>query len=222
MNTRSILLLALAAVGVGAVWLLARSGILPAPSWASSPGVRSSSPAPESVPAGRVPAPSGQDSSTAAAPRGESAVALPEGQEAAPPEARAPARPLGGASQAVFSAPAESGAVLPEPIVAEPLARNALRLVGKDPAAEAIWERAINDPGLPANARSDLIEDLNDEGFPDHRDLTAADIPLILARLRLIERLSPLAMDDVNVAAFAEAYKDLLAMLARLRGVTAR
>jgi hypothetical protein len=220
MNTRSIPILALVGAGAVAAWLLVHGGVLPAPFWAPSPGVRSSSPAPES--ARGAPAPSDPDATTPATPRGEPAAALPAGQEATRQDARVPQRHPEGASQAVFSAPAEAGAALPEPIVAEPLARNALKLVGKDPAAEAIWERAINDPGLPANARSDLIEDLNDEGLPDHRDLTAADIPLILARLRLIERLSPLAMDDVNVAAFAEAYKDLLAMLARLRGVNAR
>jgi hypothetical protein len=104
-----------------------------------------------------------------------------------------------------------------EPVIDEAMARAALRAVGKDPAAEAIWRRAINDPGLPRGVRSDLIEDLNDEGYADPDHLTQDDLPLILARLRLIEELSPLAMDEVNAAAFAEAYKDLLDMLARLR-----
>ena len=76
---------------------------------------------------------------------------------------------------------------------------------------------AIDDPGMPEEARSDLIEDLNEEGYTDDRRPRAADLPLILARLRLIERLAPHAMDDVNAAAFAEAYGDLIDMVVRLR-----
>ena len=43
------------------------------------------------------------------------------------------------------------------------------------------------------------------------------DAPLILARIRIIEHNLPNAMDTVNADAFAEAYKDLQDMLARLR-----
>jgi hypothetical protein len=93
-----------------------------------------------------------------------------------------------------------------------------LRFVGKDPAAEALWIEAIDQRERPEEERSDLIEDLNDEGVPDEvADVTPADVPVLLARLRLIERLAPRALDDVNAAAFAEAYKDLMNLVVKLR-----
>jgi len=66
------------------------------------------------------------------------------------------------------------------------------------------------------NQRKNLIEDLNETGFADPRNLTAADLPLIESRIALIEQVANDAMDDVNSAAFDEAYKDLLNMRARL------
>lgn len=109
---------------------------------------------------------------------------------------------------------AQPRATKAEPGIPEALARVALRFCGIDPAAEETWTRAINDPQLSEDARSNLIEDLNEDGFPDPSHMTRADIPLILERMRLIERLAPHAMDEVNAAAFREAYKDLVNMLA--------
>jgi len=105
-----------------------------------------------------------------------------------------------------------------DPHVPEQLARVALRFVGIDPAAEAIWARAINDADLSEDARSNLIEDLNEDGFPDPSNIVPADLPLVLKRLAIIERMAPSAMDEVNAAAFQEAYKDLVNMLVRLQG----
>ena len=97
-----------------------------------------------------------------------------------------------------------------------PEARIALMFVGEDEEAEAVWNDAINDPSLSPQERQDLIEDLNEDGFPDPKHLTEDDLPLILSRLALIEELAPDAMDDTNAAAFAEAYKDLSNMLERV------
>jgi hypothetical protein len=94
-------------------------------------------------------------------------------------------------------------------------ARRALSLVGIDPEAEAVWVDAINDPSRTAHERQDLIEDLNEDGFPDPKHVTVDDLPLIESRLSLIEQFAPDAMDDVNAAAFAEAYKDLVNMYGR-------
>jgi len=96
-----------------------------------------------------------------------------------------------------------------------PEARDALCRVGFDPAAEVVWLGAINNQGLPAEERKDLIEDLNEDGFPDPRNITPADLPLIMSRIALIEELWPAAMDDVNAEAFREAYKDLVNMYFR-------
>ena len=92
----------------------------------------------------------------------------------------------------------------------DPVARVALSLVGMDPDAEDYWFAAINDLSLPAHERQDLIEDLNEEGLSDPEHPTIDDLPLIFSRLELIETIAPDAADDVNAAAFMEAYKDLL------------
>jgi hypothetical protein len=103
-----------------------------------------------------------------------------------------------------------------EPIIPVPIARAALGLVGVDPEAEEVWYWAINDPTLSADDRKNLIEDLNEDGFPDPKHITIDDLPLILSRIELIEEIGPDAMDDTNAEAFAEAYKDLVNLLARL------
>ena len=121
------------------------------------------------------------------------------------------------ASRGRLTASAADDAAGDEPLVANVLAREALRLVGVDPDALVIWRRAINDPRLPAGDRSDLIEDLNDEGYDEQDAFTQADLDLILARLRLIEQEMPFAMDDTNAWAFTEAYQDLLGMLVKAR-----
>ena len=95
-------------------------------------------------------------------------------------------------------------------------ARVALGKVGTDPEAEAVWISAINDPNLPAKQRKDLIEDLNEEGFANPKQLTGADLPRIENRLALIEELAPEALDQTNADAFQEAYKDLKNMQSRL------
>jgi hypothetical protein len=108
-----------------------------------------------------------------------------------------------------------ANAVNEEPAIPLPVARFALSYVGMDPDADEVWAAAINDPRLPPDARKDLIEDLNEDGFPDPKNLTADDLPLIVSRLALIEELAPDAADEVNAEAFAEAYKDLLNMFLR-------
>ena len=98
----------------------------------------------------------------------------------------------------------------PKEPVKDPVAREALSFVGADPRAEEYWFAAINDPGLSAHERKDLIEDLNEDGLPDPKHPTADDLPLIVSRIRLIEAVGMDAMDKVNADAFQEAYKDLV------------
>jgi len=98
----------------------------------------------------------------------------------------------------------------------EPLVRAALAYAGMDERANQLLQTAINDPNMPADARRNLIEDLNETGFNDPGNLTAADIDLIRKRIALIERLAAGATDPVNIRAFQEAYKDLNNMLNRL------
>ena len=75
---------------------------------------------------------------------------------------------------------------------------------------------AINDPSLSANARQNLIEDLNEDGLSDPRNPTLLDdLPVIKYRIELIEYLAPYAMDKVNADAFDEAHKNLVNMANR-------
>lgn len=97
------------------------------------------------------------------------------------------------------------------------LARESLQLVGVEYDATAFWAQTVNDPDQPAEIRRNLIEDLNEDGFPDPKHITEADLPLIESRLNLIGRMSASPIDDVNAAALAEAEKDLLNMLAKLK-----
>ena len=69
---------------------------------------------------------------------------------------------------------------------------------------------------LTKDQRSNLIEDLNEEGFPDRKNLSATDLPLIENRLALIEQPASSSADEANAAAFKEAYKDLVNMRDRV------
>jgi hypothetical protein len=100
----------------------------------------------------------------------------------------------------------------------EPFARLALTFAGADPRATEFYAETINDPALTPNHRRNLIEDLNQDGFADPKNLTANDLPLIENRIELIEKLAPSALDDANAAAFQEAYKDLLLMQSKITG----
>lgn len=98
-----------------------------------------------------------------------------------------------------------------KPPIQDPVARIALSAVGVDPEAEAYWVAAINNPDLPPEERKDLIEDLNEDGLSDPAHPGPQDMPVIQARLDLLDNLVP--MDDVNLAAMQEARKDLVALL---------
>ena len=102
-----------------------------------------------------------------------------------------------------------------ESLVREQRGRAALGLIGHDPEADEVWIQIINDPSVSADARSNLIEDLNEDGL-SYRNLTLDDLPVIKYRIQLIEELAPYAIDQVNADAFQEAHKDLVNMANRL------
>jgi hypothetical protein len=104
-----------------------------------------------------------------------------------------------------------------DPAVKEKRGRTALAMIGRNPEADEVWIQIINDPSVSANARSNLIEDLNEDGL-SYRNLTMDDLPVIKYRIELVEGLRPYAMDKVNADAFDEAHKDLVNMEARLTG----
>jgi hypothetical protein len=124
-----------------------------------------------------------------------------------------------GAQAVPIVAQAYQNPLLTNSAAKEPLARLALSFVGADAQANTFYQQAINDPLLTKSHRKNLIEDLNQDGFPDARNLSARDLSLIESRLALVEQLAASPMDDVNAAAFREAYKDLVNMRARIIGV---
>lgn len=147
------------------------------------------------------------------------------GSEANPEPHTAGAAPRSGLARRVLGWPHARGAGTKPgdtggeaPAVPRALAFQALAFVGIDPDATATWLRAIQDPRTPPEDRADLIEDLNEVGYRDNSRPGRDDLPLIIERMRLLERLAPLAIDEVNAAAIDEAYKDLLAMYVRLGG----
>lgn len=123
-----------------------------------------------------------------------------------------------GAQAVPIVAQAYNNPLLTNSAAKEPLARLALNFVGADAQANEFYQQTINDPLLTKSHRKNLIEDLNQDGFPDTKNLTPRDLPLIQNRITLIEQLAPTAMDDANAAAFKEAYKDLLNMRAKITG----
>jgi hypothetical protein len=97
-----------------------------------------------------------------------------------------------------------------------PLAQIALTYVGKTDQADSLFLKAIDGSALNRDTRRNLIEDLNQTGFTDPKNISLADLPLIQKRLALIDASLPDTTDPVNAEAFREARKDLLAMKAKL------
>jgi len=147
-------------------------------------------------------------------PSSEPAVSEPAVTAASePPPAPKPA-PVRPRPQFTPPQPAQPGN--PGRVLHDPMAREAMALVGNDPDAEAYWLAAINDPSVPGPEREDLIEDLNENGFINGRTPVPADLPLILRRIEIVEALEP--MDEVNAAAKQEVLKDLGNMVDRFAG----
>jgi hypothetical protein len=94
-------------------------------------------------------------------------------------------------------------------VVQDPLAREALALVGVNPEAEKYWVDSINDASLPKSERQDLIDDLNEQGLPDPRHPSADDLPVILKRLSILEKLGPNLPEELE---WQEALRDLKQM----------
>jgi len=109
--------------------------------------------------------------------------------------------------------PSAPSANPPEEPLHDPVAREALAFVGMDPEAEQYWLDAIFDSSLPDKEREDLMEDLNETGFADPKNLTVDDLLLIMNRLQIIDAVLPDA-DDFMADHLLEAQKDLVNMVA--------
>ncbi|MBI3879023.1 MAG: hypothetical protein HY301_03050 [Verrucomicrobia bacterium] len=153
----------------------------------------------------------------------EEPPAPPRSSRFQPPPDPAPAPPPASEKNVAAVTPAPAVPVTPTASTAPKeisytTAHGMLALVGADDSAEEYWIHAINDPKLSAKERQNLIEDLNEAGLSDPKNPTAADLPLILARIQLLEEVSPHALDASNAAAFDEAYKDLINLAEKVIG----
>jgi hypothetical protein len=91
--------------------------------------------------------------------------------------------------------------------IQDPMARDALALVGMDPEAELYWYSAIQDPTLSKSERQDLVDDLNEQGLEDPKHPTLDDLPLILNRLEILEAVVPSLPEGIE---WQEPYDDLV------------
>lgn len=112
------------------------------------------------------------------------------------------------ATNALAAKPATKPAGTKKRELQDPLAREAMALVGMDADAEAYWLDAIYDTSLPDSEREDLMEDLNEDGLSDTKHPGPQDLPLILNRLAIIEEVAMNA-DAFMLRHLGEAYKDL-------------
>jgi hypothetical protein len=100
-------------------------------------------------------------------------------------------------------------------IVQDPLAREALAMVGINPEAEKYWFEAIHDPNLPTAERQDLIDDLNEQGLPDPKHPTQEDLPVIVSRLEALEALAPTLSQELD---WKECHDDLVNLIELANG----
>jgi hypothetical protein len=139
-------------------------------------------------------------STQAASPPPSTAVAVP-GTAAPPlavqpaaPEVQPPLKTLAATLVTTENVKTQAVVAVKKPskkkVVQDPLARDALGLVGIDPDAEQYWLAALTDANLPKSERQDLVDDLNEQGLPDPKHPTPEDLPVLLARLSMIEELA--------------------------------
>lgn len=97
----------------------------------------------------------------------------------------------------------------------DPLAREALAMVGVNPEAEKYWFEAVHDETLPKSERQDLIDDLNETGLPDPKHPTLDDLPIITSRLEALEAIAPTLPDEID---WKECHDDLVNLIELANG----
>lgn len=150
-----------------------------------------------------------------ARPRGQITVTRGDAQTTAPTWRATPRRASAPAGEA-SSTPEPSPSPTADTAEIEREAREALPRVGANTNATNTWLEAINNPEVPAATRAALIGGLADEGFSDADNPGEADLPLIQARMQLVERIAPQAIDNTNTTAFNEVYRALQQFAERL------
>lgn len=152
-------------------------------------------------------------SESPALPQATSALAAVPGKTL--PAGKTPSVATPQSAKAAAPAPVKTGK--PKPPLQAPLARAAMSFVGVDPDAESTWLEAIFNPNLPPKEREDLIEDLNEQGLSDPKRPAPEDLPVILNRIALIEKITPEA-DPSMLPHLREVHKDLLNLAALIQG----
>jgi hypothetical protein len=118
-----------------------------------------------------------------------------------------------GEQSIAIAAHAWQDARLAEPGSKEPLARLALAFVGgNSQQAVQLWHTAITDPSITPDQKSNLVEDLNEDGLVNRKTPTQEDLQVIANRYALTQaylQQDYVLNDKVLHAAFREADKDL-------------
>jgi hypothetical protein len=92
----------------------------------------------------------------------------------------------------------------------ESLAKVGLYYAGVNQQANQFLDSAIRDESLPLDVRAGLVKDLGQDGINERNPSATVDLPIIDARLKMIQSYNGGADDPRLQAAFAEAQKDLL------------
>jgi hypothetical protein len=111
-------------------------------------------------------------------------------------------------------AEAASDPRITEPKAREDLLKEALSFAGADPRADQLLAATVTQEDLPLKLREKTIRDLDKHGFESPEDLTAQDLQIIQARLRLIEALGPALGEPQLVDAWQKTRTELTAYLA--------
>jgi len=105
-----------------------------------------------------------------------------------------------------------------EPDSKESLARLALAYVGANDQAVELFHDAVLDPTLKPDQTRNLIEDLNQDGLSNRKNLSPADLDIVAKRYTLTQaylQQDYVINNKTLNAAFREADKDLANMLQR-------
>lgn len=114
--------------------------------------------------------------------------------------------------------PTETQTTSPNPVQQAALARESLTMVGVSAEANEYWFAAVNNPEVPTIQRQVLIAALSEVGFEDPNNPTEEELPLIMSRITLLQRLAQNPLDQASATAIQATSAALVDMAAQVTG----